>query len=167
MAHVKESDLRFHDGPSGGLTALLTHRKGAKLRPLYLAYPANPDWGDAAGPPALLHRWRSLRPPSEGFFNVRAGTPLGAADLALGVSRALALVRTTAPDGFYYGSQSPRIGGFNELLNLQYTREWVMTRMDWGSEMFMVYFDSRIVLISLSGWFFGHLRRAPQPTPPP
>ena len=57
----------------------------------------------------------------------------------------LHLVRAQDPAGFFYGSHSATIGGFNSLSQLQSSREWIMQRLDWTDDaMFRVYYDSRV-----------------------
>ena len=52
-----------------------------------------------------------------------------------------------------------RIWGFNKVLVLQLTRQWLMTRMDWSTlTMFQGYFDSRISVTAASEWGFAPLR---------
>lgn len=99
----------------------------------------------------MLRRWIDRRPPSAGLFNLRADQALGAADLSAGLATALSAVNASPPAGYYYGSHSLRIGGFDELVNLQFTKPWLMQRLDWSSEaMFQVYYDSRIVVAAVS-----------------
>lgn len=75
---------------------------------------------------------------------------------------ALQCIGAVAPYNCYYGFHGRRIGGFNELLGLQLTREWIMQRMDWSAEnMFSVYFDSHITVSADSDWFSGHMRTVP------
>lgn len=63
------------------------------------------------------------------------------------------------PDGSFYGSPSPKIGGFNELVALSFPHIWIMQHLDCSSEqMFPVYFDSRISAITASHFFFEHMR---------
>lgn len=160
VAHLTPEDVNV---TMHGITANLTHRKGKALRrPLVLEYPADPSWCPGTGPHHLLQRWLDIRPPGRNLFAVRAAAPLGSASLAHAVARALDLVGVAPPPGFYFGSHSPRIGGFNELVHLQFTKVWLMHRLDWSSEaMFSVYFDSRILFTADSDWFFGHLRAGP------
>lgn len=140
MAHVSPVHIVFSDF---GLTAALRHRKGKSLRrPLPVRYLSNLNCVSQTTPIDLLRRWAAVHPQSAGFFHLDVSGALGTAKLSHGVDRALALISATAPPGFYFGSHNPRIGGFNELLNLQFTKMWIMQRMDWASEsMFQVYFD--------------------------
>lgn len=135
------------------ISAVLTHRKGkAFRRPLRLRYTANPDWSRDTSPHCLLQRWLAVRPHGSRLFN---------SSLSHAMSRALTLVGASPPAGFYYGSHSPRIGGFNALTLLQFGPTWIMHRLDWASDaMFSTYFDSRILLTPDSEWFFAHLRSA-------
>lgn len=150
VAHVAPADVTVND--SGIITARLAHRKAKPLnRPLVLPYLANPALEPGTSPQDLLRRWFSVRPPGAGLFNLRDDQPLGAANLSAGLSIALKVVNASPPAGFYYGSHSLRIGGFNELVNLQFTKAWLMQRLDWASEvMFQVYFNSRIVVTPVS-----------------
>lgn len=161
MAHISPSDILID---SHGVAVALMRRKGkAHRRPLRLHYPTNPAWEPGTGPVSLLARWAAIRQ-SPGFFSLEATEPLGKASLPVVVERALALVEATALPGFYFGSHSPRIGGFNELLNLQFTQIWVMQRLDWTSDTrFQVYHDSRILPTPMSSLFIAHMRTvAPQ-----
>lgn len=79
--------------------------------------------------------------------------------LSAALQRAMVLTGVQAPNGCVYSSHSPRIGGYNELLVLQFTKEYIMRRLDWDSEvMLRVYHDSRIVVTDPTRWFFAHLR---------
>lgn len=157
VAHVAAGDVVI---TVQGVRAKLTHRKGKSLRrPLLLPYAANPAWPPGRGPHNLLQRWLDMRPASDGFFNLRAGARLGTASLGAALERALFAIGVQAPDGYYYGSHSPRIGGLNELVNLQFSKEYIMRRLDWSSDgMFGVYFDTRISFTEASKFFFAHLR---------
>ena len=112
-----------------------------------LSPPTNNTWTASDSPNALLQKWQSVRPANLGFFNLRASQALGSADLGVAVEHSLALIDEKDPAGCYYASHSARIGGFNELLVLKFSREWIMNRLDWKSpNMFSVYFDSRIAV---------------------
>lgn len=70
----------------------------------------------------------------------------------------LHVVQATAPQGCRYTSHSPRIGGYNELVGLGFSKEWTMRRLDWESEvMLRVYMDGTVVHTDHSIWFFAHL----------
>lgn len=100
-------------------------------------------------------------PTSPGMFNLKAGQAPRAASLGVAVSQALIFIDAALREGFYYASHSPRIGGLNELVSLQYSKPWIMHRLDLRSDsMFSVHYDSRVLLTNDSEWFFGHLRRA-------
>lgn len=99
----------------------LSHRNGKSRRPLLLPYPSQP-WDSGTSPQYLLFRWQSVRPQSDGYFNLRTAQPLGTADLAVTVARVLSIVNASAPKGYYFGSHSPRIGGLNELVNLGFPK---------------------------------------------
>ena len=46
------------------------------------------------------------------------------------------------------------------MLVLQFSREWIMTRLDWTSQkQFFVYFGSRMVGTTASEVFFAHMRQ--------
>ena len=93
------------------------------------------------------------------FFNRRDNQKLRTADLGVALEHALALLDVNAPSGCYYASRSAPIGGFNELLVLQFTREWIMNRLDWASpNMFSMYCDSRSTVTAASEWFFARMR---------
>jgi len=132
----------------------------AKLssRPLILAYPPNLVWELGKGPHLLMAKWEAMKPASVGFLNLRAQEHLRAAILGDAVRSVLKRTGISAPEGYYYGLHSARIGDFNELCCLQFSRTWVMHRLDWTSEsMFQVFFDSRISRSPDSDWFFAHL----------
>lgn len=80
----------------------------------------------------------------------------------------------------YYGSHSPRIGGFKKFIGLQFTFEWIMQRIDWSAEktflcrpihatikldrenfMFYVYFYSQNTVTTDSDWIFGNMLTVP------
>lgn len=157
VAHLQDSDVTVTDA---GVTAVLTHRKAkSRQRPLRLSYPRCAAWTMLDSPLELFKKWHSLRPPHLGFFNIRHSRRLGTADLGVAVEHAVAFVGASAPEGCFYASHSARIGGYNELLGLQFTREWIMTRLDWTSpNMIQVYFDSRISVTAASEFFFAHMR---------
>lgn len=71
-----------------------------------------------------------MRPQGELYFST------GERDVSLScsVSQVLVNLRITTPVGFYYESHYPCIGGFNEILCPQFTREWMMQRLGWKSE---------------------------------
>lgn len=156
LAAVETGDWTWTDS---GVTVLFRRRKkrgGERRRPLLLSYPSSDAWEPGSGPLDLFRRWTSLRPRNTLLFPLADG----ASSLSLALTRVLGLLQVVAPVGCFYESHSPRIGGFNELLCLQFSREWIMQRLDWKSEnMFSVYFDSRISVSADSDWFFGHMRR--------
>lgn len=131
---------------STGIRATIYRRKGKSIRrPLLLLYGNNPSW-QRANPVSLLYRWTAEHYDSH--------IPLGEA-----LHRALILTGQTAPEGCFYSAHSPRIGGYNELLSLQFPKEWIMRRLDWeAEEMLRVYSDTTITVTEDSRWFFAHLR---------
>ena len=156
VANVSSSDVQI---TPGGVSVKITRRKGkARRRPLQVSYLTSPTWQRGTSPRDLLLRWNRMRPPSAGYFDLSPGAKLGSANLSRGMELVLHLVGAQAPAGFYYGSHSARIGGFNCLLQLQFSREWIMQRLDWTDDaMFRVYYDSRITACEDSKWFFAHL----------
>ena len=99
-----------------------------------------------------------MRPLSAGYFELSPGAKLGFANVSRGMEVVLHLVGAQAPAGFYYGLHSARIGGFNSPLQLQFSREWIMQRLDWTDDtMFRVYYNSRITACEDSKRFFAHL----------
>lgn len=156
LAMVQPDDLVLSDQ---GVTAWLRKRKGKSLRrTLLVHYPVQPAWS-LSNPVALLVKWATFRSRSAGFFDVASEESAGFTDLSTSLRRSLVLIGASAPAGCYYGSHSCRIGGFNELFLLGFSREWILRRLDWGSElMFRVYMDSSIVVSAHSSWFFAHLR---------
>lgn len=159
-SHMGPDDLEI--SAARGITARLVYRKAkATARPLVLSIPVSDKWEGGRGPHDLFFRWRACRPVSRGLFDLRAGQVLGSAKLGVALSTVLGELGIRAEEGFHYASHSLRIGAFNELLNLQFSRAWILQRLDWGSEaMFQVYFDSRMATTADSGWFFAHLRQA-------
>lgn len=157
VAHLKPSDITFRDG---GVEAVL-FRKGQRRhsRPLRIDYPRSEDWEEGSTSVDLLEKWKAIRPPSAGFFDLQVRDKAGTASLRAGLERALSLVKAEAEKGYYYATHSPRIGGFNELVQLGFSRAWLMHRLDWASEaMFQVYFDGSIRSTPDSEWFFAHMR---------
>lgn len=53
------------------------------------------------------------------------------------LGRALLLPTASALTVFIYTSHSSRIGGYNELLNLRFPKEWIMRRLDYESEQML------------------------------
>lgn len=156
VAAVRASDITW---TSDYIQVHVTRRKGAprqaRRRPLLLQLLTSPVWAAESSPLSLLRKWRDTRPDNELFFQSQSGRPSLAAAVDLVVSR----LGLTPPPDCYYSSHSPRIGGFNELLCLQFSRMWIMQRLDWTAEnMFSVYYDSRISTTAASHWFFGHMR---------
>lgn len=47
----------------------------------------------------------------------------------------LALKCTTTTSRCFNVSQSPLLGGFNELFVLSFSREWLLQRLDWSCDM--------------------------------
>ena len=118
VAHLAHDDVTVN---ADGISSKLTHRKGkSPRRPLILHYPQNPACETDSGPTSLIQRWISRRLASPGLFNLRYNQRLDGAHLSEAVTRALQLVSAAAPPTFYYGSHSPRIGGVNQLVNLQF-----------------------------------------------
>lgn len=141
-----------------GLEVHLTRRKGVaasyKRRPLFSRMLSSPSWTTHRSPIYLIRRWASLRPELPLFFQQSTSPP----SLAIAMDLSARAVGLTAPPNCYFGSHSPSIGGFNELLCLGFPRLWVMQRLDWTSEqMFSVYFDSRISSSVDAHWFFAHM----------
>lgn len=132
------------------IVASIFRRKGKSIRrPLMLRYSSSDTW-TASNPVALIQRWVLSHTDPEAVM-----TP----SLSDALDRSLALVNGNAPAGCCYSSHSPRIGGYNELLGLGFSKEWIMRRLDWESEaMLRVYLDSSIVPTDHSRWFFAHLR---------
>lgn len=142
-----------------GLEVLFVRRKGtgtaSRRRPLRLRVPHSAAWDESTSPLSLIRKWVRLRPDRPLLFQASTGSP----SLSAAVDMVVAHVNIQAPDDCYFGSHSARIGGFNELLSLGFSRLWIMQRLDWTSEqMFSVYFDSRISATAASHWFFGHMR---------
>lgn len=155
--HVAPEDVEFAE--DHGLSVRLVYRKAKPTaRPLLLRFPYNPAWEVGSGPNDVLSRWDALRPGGRGFFNLRSQDELGAASLGSSLKVVLSELDIAAPSGYYYASHSARIGAFNELAGLGFSKVWLLHRMDWTSEaMFKVYFDSRIERTLDSEWFFAHL----------
>lgn len=100
-----------------------------------------------------------------------AGTPTNLPMASLGChspafcSACFSLLKTTPQENGHYSSHSPRIGWYNELSVLGFSKKWIVQRLDWETEaMVRVYHDSLIVAIAHSGWFFANLRWT-SPTP--
>lgn len=150
---VSLSRLRRRDVVLSGsvMVASIFRRKGRSVRrPLILRYANCSKW-PVVNPIALLSRWLSSHAASPDAVMT--------ASLSDSLAQALLLVNATAPDGCRYSSHSPRIGGYNELLGLGFSKEWIMRRLDWESEaMLRVYLDGSIVPTDHSRWFFAHLR---------
>lgn len=144
VSHIEVDDVEVTG--SGSVRVRLTNRKAKPVSwTLLLSFLKSYAWIEVTGPQCLLSRWTAMRPLSAGFFNLGAEEKLGAASLGDGLRRVLAGLGEQAPEGYYYGSHSMRIGSFNELVQLQFSREWLLHRLDWSSEaMFRVYSDSRI-----------------------
>lgn len=158
LLHLMVADVVLD--PTGAWASLFRRKGKLARRALRLFYPENPHWGPS-NPIALLRRWVLMRPPGNRFFNVTFSPTGACASLQTCVARAVALAGIEIPTGCYFSSHSPRIGGFNELLGLQYTREFIMHRLDWVSEaMLRVYTDTRIVPTEHSRLFFAHMHPA-------
>lgn len=147
IAHLAHKDVTVE---SKGLTVSFFRRKGRSARrPLILHYPWAVNWGPG-NPIALVEKW---------LPSVFISGPVFSLPLSNAIQRALTLTGMQAPDGRAYSAHSPRIGGYNELLVIQFTREFIMRRLDRDSEaMLRVYHDSLIVVTDPSRWFFVHLR---------
>lgn len=91
----------------------------------------------------------AAQPLNVGLFNFSAHIGIGRPGLGDALRRVLDFMQITDPDGFFYGSHRHKIEGFNELVNVQLLRAWLMQLMDWYSEsMFQVYFYRRILTTS-------------------
>lgn len=146
IRHVCKKDIVVDDS---GITATLFRRKGRSVqRPLIICYPRSPDW-EPAHSIALVDKWLAMAHSGPAF-------PMPLSDA---LQRVLLLSGTQPPSGCTYSAHSLRISGYNELLGVQFTEEFLMRRLDWDSEaMLRVYFDSRICFTNHSRWFFAHLR---------
>ena len=128
-------------------------------RPLRLNYPINPVWAPGAGPHDIFLKWRRMRPGGLSFFGITSDEQLGKASLSAALTRVLTVLSVQPPLGCYYGAHRLRIGAFNELSLLQFSKVWLMHRLDWSSEgMLLTYYDSTIVTTPTSEWFFAHMR---------
>lgn len=157
FAFLKPEDVLI--SPSE-VTGTLFRRKGkSTLRPLILRYPSYPDETSGRTPAAILSRWSATRPSGPGFFSSSLIEEPTAISLNKLFRHALRLAQSEAPDGYFYSGHSPLIGSYNELALLQYSRAFIMRRLDWESEtMLRVYLDTRLSLSPHSSWFFAHLR---------
>lgn len=146
VAHLERHHLTF--APTK-MTGTFHVRKGKSVRrPLILDYPYSATWCNV-NPIALIRRWYDTHPEPRTRFPLSLGDSL---------TRALQIANVTAPPQCTYQSHSPRIGGYNELFCLHFSKEWIMRRLDWETEaMLRLYSDSRIVSTADSRWFFAHL----------
>lgn len=129
-----------------GVQVKMNSRKGKQLdRPLYLTCPVKGDWELGRGVQNLLFPWARVCPESEGLLKLRHGA-LGTNNLGSELQRELRSAEVMEPKGYLYGSNSPRIRAFNELVILKFLRAWPMNRLDWSMEgLFQVYYESQIV----------------------
>lgn len=147
VAHFRRDHLVVDDA---GLQVSLFRRKGKSVRrPLILRYDINPAW-PSSNPVALVQRWAQQQTEPSASFST---------SLTDALQRALLLSAQTPPSGCVFSSHSPRIGGYNALLGLQFPKEWIMRRLDWESDqMLRVYLDTTVSVTDDSRWFFAHLR---------
>lgn len=142
---------------SGVYVTVRKRKSKALLRHLFLCNTTHPGMGPA-NPVSLLFKWATFCLFSTRFFDTNTSWRAGAAHLDATMHRVL-LLTSQVPCGCYYGSQSPRIGGFNELFVLCFMCEWNLCRLNWSSNsLFLVSVDLRIVVPVHSSWFFAHLR---------
>lgn len=142
-----------------GIEAVFHHRKGRSVRrPLVMRYGMAPSWKDEYHSVTIVRKWTATRPGGEYLFNVVPPNSTNAVYLTICLEHALALANVRPPSGALYTSHSLRIGGYNELSCLRAPKEWLMRRLDWGSEaMLRVYHDSNVVATDDSNFFFAHI----------
>lgn len=160
VAHVEAGDVVF-DGV-GILRARISHRKAKEFaRPFSLTYHASPKWEPHRGVAGLFNRWDAMRPRSAGYFGLSVRQRVRAASLGAALRMVAGKIGLQKPQGCFYASHIMRIGAFNELLGPNFSRSFIMHRLEWvnGSEgMLQVYRDSRIVQTQESDLFFLHLQ---------
>lgn len=156
-SHVAVLDLKIEE--EKGFQVKITLRKSKQLdRPLYLTYALNGYLELGKGVHHLFFWLSRVLPAIEGLFNLPPGA-LWTAILGSGLERAFLASVVTAPTGYQYSSHSPRIGALNELVNLKFSLVWLIHRLNWSTEaMFQVYYYSRIVSTTASGFLFAHLQ---------
>lgn len=156
LHHLSATDVRFSGDE---VTVTLFRRKGKSIRrPLILTYPAG---SDVANPIALFKRWVTVRSDGARFFNMVPSGCEQPSSLGTALEHALSISNLRAPEGYVYRSHSPRIGGFNELLCLQFPTGYILRRLDWASETMMhVYADTSIRVTDDSRFFFAHMHPA-------
>lgn len=107
----------------------------------------------------IFSPWTAFRPVIAIIFNLRPGQPLNDARVGAASATVPREVDIRADVGFHYASHILRIGDFNEQINFQLSRTWVMKRLDWGSKtLFQVCFDSCMAASVDSACVFAHLR---------
>lgn len=111
-------------------------RKGKYARrPLVLHYDYSSSWR-TENRISLLRLWID----GNSDLTTEFTTPLQFA-----LQRALLQINHTAPAGSYFYSDSRSIGGYKDLLNLQFDKEWMMRSLDWDTEdMLRVYCNRNI-----------------------
>lgn len=68
------------------------------------------------------------------------------------------------PPGYYYASHIARMEAFNELAGLQFSKKFIMHRLDWSTEsMVRTYQNGRITHSHNSEWFLAHLSAGASP----
>lgn len=133
LSHLRCTKLVFY---ATGVHATIHRRKGKSVRRLLvLRYRLCPSW-DYVNPVALFQKWLALHP------DLDSGLCLS---LTQFLYRSLSLINASAPLGCCYTSHSPRIGGYIDLMGLQYPKEWIIWRLDLESEsMLYVYMNNYI-----------------------
>lgn len=108
--------------------------KGTELHPpLILRKPETAVWS-AMNPVTPLSKWDAFCPRIAGLSDMILSTELGSAGRAASLHRFLVHSGESAPQSCFYGSHSPRIGGFNELFVPSFTLSWVLHCLDWTSD---------------------------------
>lgn len=106
-----------------------------------------------------MKKWEASWFQSAGFFDLTLAAKVGTASLGSELCMDLDVVGEVVVLGVLYGLHSLRIGIFNELAKLCFTREWLIHLLYWATEtLFQIYFDIQIVTSPDSERFYPHLR---------
>lgn len=146
MSHVSCQDMIFDD--FNLILYFFRRKRWERRRAIILRYSRSPT-RTRENPIDIAQQWQSAQP------YPTSTSPLS---LSHSLQRVLALLHVAPLANYHYSAETLRIDGYNKLLVLGFSKEWIMKRLDWTTEAILrVYYDSRIMGTDDSRWFFALL----------
>lgn len=78
----------------------------------------------------FMKKWEMYRPQSSRLFDLEKAPEVGTESLGLGLRMTMDAASEAVERGSFYGSHIPRIGGFNELVKLEFAEVSIMHGLD-------------------------------------